>query len=78
MSVVHKGLDKLISCCSKEVNVRIGKAWSVLHKLYTVWKSDLSGGLKIGLFRATVETVLLRGSTAWTLTVSGQKVGRGI
>ena len=32
-------------CCSKDVNVRIGKAWSALHKLDTIWKSELPGGL---------------------------------
>ena len=35
-------------------------------------KSELSDGLKIGFFRATVETVLY-GSTAWTLTQSLDK-----
>ena len=62
-----------IDCCPKDVGVRVGKAWSALHKLDTIWKSELSGGLKIRLFRATVETALLYGSTAWTLTQSLDK-----
>ena len=66
-------LESWIDCCSKDVNVRIGTAWSALHKLDTIWKSKLSGGLKIGFFRATVETVLLYGSTAWALTQSLDK-----
>ena len=53
-----------IDCCSKDVNIIIGKAWSTLDKLDRIWKSELSGGLKIGFFRATVETVLLSGSMA--------------
>ena len=61
-------LGSWIDCCSKAVNVRTGKAWSALHKLDTVWKSEHSDGLKIAFFRAMVETVLLYGSTAWTLT----------
>ena len=39
----------------------------------TIWKSELSDGVKIGFFRAAVETVLLYGSTAWTLTQSLDK-----
>ena len=69
-------LGSWIDCCSKDVNVRIGKAWSALHKIDTVRKSELSDGLKIGFFRATIETVLL-----YILdidTVSRQKVGQGI
>ena len=62
-----------IDCCSKGVNVRIGKVWSALHKLDTIWKSELSGGLNIGLFRAMAETVLLYGSMAWTLIQSLDK-----
>ena len=45
--------------CSKDVNARI---------LDTIWKPELSDSLKTGFFRATVETVLMYGSTAWTLT----------
>ena len=52
-------LGSWIECCSKDVNVRIGRAWSALHKLNTIWKSDLS--------------VLLYGSTTWTLTQSLDK-----
>ena len=63
-------LESWIDCCSKDVNVRIGKAWCVHHKLDKIWKSELSGGLKIGFFRATVETILQYRSTAWTLTQS--------
>ena len=63
--------------CSKDVNIGIGKAWSALHKLDKIWKSEFSDGLMIGFFRAMVEKVLLYGSTAWTLTQSlGKKVGR--
>ena len=39
---------------------------------------QLSDGLKFGFFRATVETVILHGSTAWTLTVCRHKTGRSI
>ena len=67
-----------IDCCSKDVNVRIKKVWSALNKFNTIWKSELSDGLKIGFFRATIEMVLLYGSTARTLTGSRLKVERGM
>ena len=38
-----------------------------------IWISQLSDGLKTGLFRATIELVLLYGSTSWTLTQSLDK-----
>ena len=66
-------LGSWIDCCSTDVNVRIGKAWSALQNLYTIWTSMLSDGLKVGFFRATVETVLMYGSMAWTLTQSLDK-----
>ena len=77
-------LGSSIDCCSKDVNVRIGKAWSTLHKLDTIWILEPSGALKIRFFRATVETVLLYGSEPWTLTQfldqkkKKKKIGRGI
>ena len=40
-------LGSWIDCCSKDVSIRIGMAWSALHKLDTIWKSELSGGLRI-------------------------------
>ena len=33
-----------------------------------VWKSDLRKDLKIRLFQATVESILLYGSETWTMT----------
>ena len=44
-------LGSWIDCCSIDVNVRIAKVRSALYKLDTIWKSELSGGLKIGFFR---------------------------
>ena len=52
------------------VKVRIRKARHALHQLDTIWKSRIAGGLKTGIFRATVEIVLLYASTAWTPTQS--------
>ena len=57
----------------KDINVRIGKAWSALSKMEKIWKSDLKKELKISLFRATVESILLYGSSSWTMTKDMEK-----
>ncbi|XP_068742164.1 uncharacterized protein [Montipora capricornis] len=50
------------------MNIRIGQAWSVLNKMMKVWKSNLQNHLKVGFFRATVESVLLYGAEFWAMT----------
>ena len=36
--------------------------------MHRVWQSNVSSNIKVRLFQATVETVLLYGAEAWTLT----------
>ena len=43
-------------------------AWSACNKLDKIWGSNISRVIKIRLFVATVESVLLYGSETWTLT----------
>ena len=50
-----------IQSSEKDMNIRIGQAWIALNKMMKVWKSDLKNHLKVGFFRATVESVLLYG-----------------
>ena len=52
----------------KDVDVRIGKAWVALKKLNTIWNSNLPKNLKLAFFHTTVSSVLLYGSSTWTLT----------
>ena len=47
--------------------------WEILK----VWSSKLSKKIKIQLFRATTETILLYGSSTWTLTKQEEKVPDG-
>ena len=54
----------------KDVKVRKALAWSACHNLSKVWKSNLALKIKIRLFIATVESVLLYGSETWTMTKS--------
>jgi len=63
-------LGSNIASTEKDVDMRIAKAWSVVKKLTTIWKSNLSENLKRNFFRATTGSVLLYGSTTWTLTKS--------
>ena len=51
-----------------DVNIRIAKAWYALKKLSIIWNSNLTDEIKKGFFRAAVESVLLYGSSTWTLT----------
>ena len=39
----------------------------------TIWQSDMRRDLKINLFQATVESILLYGSETWTITASLKK-----
>ena len=61
--------------CSKErdINVRKALAWRSLNKLKLIWKSQLSRDIKLRLFRATTETILLYGCTSWSLTKQEEK-----
>ena len=66
-------LGSEIESTDKEIKIRIAKSWAALDKLSSIWKSPLSTTLKRNLFRAVVESVLLYGSEAWTLTKKHEK-----
>ena len=57
--------------------VRKAKAWAraACHRmrLRTIWQSDMRRDLKINLFQATVESILLYGSETWTITEALKK-----
>ena len=57
----------------KDFNVRKALAWNACHKLRKIWSSQLSRILKVRLFVATVESLLMYGAETWTLTKSLQK-----
>ena len=66
-------LGSHIQSTEKDIDIRIAKGWAALSKLSSIWKSNLPDDLKRDLFRSVVETVLLYGSTAWTLTKKLEK-----
>ena len=62
---------KMISTCfisESAVNKHIGKIWTVIDRLLTIWKSILFDEIKQEFFQAVAVSVLLYGCTAWTLT----------
>ena len=63
-----KYLGAWMESTAKDVKQRKAAAWRACNKLSKLWKSSLSREFKLRLFAATVETVLLYGSEAWTVT----------
>ena len=63
-----KYLGAWMESSEKDINVRKALAWQTCHKLSKIWKSTLNKSIKIRLFIATVESVLLCGCETWTLT----------
>ena len=71
-------LGAWIASTQKDIRVRRARAWSALHSMNKVWKSEMSDNLKRRLFVTTVESVLLYGCEAWSLTVKDEKALDGV
>ena len=67
-------LGSNIASTEKDVVTRITKAWTALDILRMIWKSTLPDGMKRQFFRAVVESVLVYGSSTWTLTKRLEKL----
>ena len=57
----------------KDFQIRKALAWSACNKLGKIWKSSLARKLKIEVFRATVEPILMYGAETWTMSARMQK-----
>ena len=68
-----KYLGSWMESSEKDFEIRKALAWSSCHKLKKIWNSSLSRTIKVRLFIATVESVLLYGSEAWTITKALEK-----
>ena len=66
-------LGSWIASSEHDFLVRKAKAWAACHRMRTIWQSDMRRDLKINLFQATVESILLYGSETWTITGSLKK-----
>ena len=63
-----KYLGACMASLFKDFEVRKAITWKACHKLKQIWKSTMNRKLKIQIFRATIETILLYGSETWTIT----------
>jgi hypothetical protein len=68
-----KYLGSWINNSMKDVNVRIGQAWTAATKMRNIWTSFLTEELKRKFFQATIVSILLYGCETWTMTVAIQK-----
>ena len=61
-------LGSSVSSTEKDIDTRLTKAWTAIDKLSIIWKSNLTDKMKRSFFQAAVVSILLYGSTTWTLT----------
>ena len=66
-------LESSISSIEKDIDMRLAKAWTAINRLSVIWKSDLTDKMKHSFFPAAVMSILLYGSTTWTLTKQMEK-----
>jgi hypothetical protein len=66
-------LGSFISSSEKDFNTRKGMAWSACNDMHQIWTSQLPKSIKLEIFRATVEPILLYGSDTWTLSKNQRK-----
>ena len=72
INVVHN-LFKQVSSTETDNYMRLTMAWTATDRLSVIWKSDLTDKMKRSFFQATLVSILLYGSTAWTLTKRMEK-----
>jgi len=68
-----KYLGSYMESTEADLKARKAVAWKALNSMSSVWKSHISHSVKRCFFQATVETVLLYGFEAWTLTPTLEK-----
>ena len=57
-----------------DFKIRKDLAWIAIKKLYRVWRSSvITREVKINLFLATIESILLYNATTWTMTQTLEK-----
>ena len=63
-----KYLGSYINSAEHDLKCRKGKAWAAFWLLKKIWTSDIPLQTKIGLFDASVLSVLLYGSPTWVIS----------
>ena len=70
----YKYLGSWLLSSRKDFTIRRDLAWKAHKKLFRIWKSKtITRNVKINIFRATVESVLLYNATTWTMTEGLEK-----
>ena len=68
-----KYLGSWVDNSAKDVSVRKALAWRALNSMVSVWTSNMRTELKKKFFISTVESILLYGCEAWSLTAAEEK-----
>ena len=62
-----KYLGSWIDNSKKDISITKAQAWRALNGMMEIWKSNVSKDLKIRLFIASIESILLYGCETWAL-----------
>ena len=68
-----KYLGSWVDNSAKDVSVRKALAWKALNSMDSIWTSNMKTELKKKFFISTVESILLYGCEAWSLTAAEEK-----
>ena len=68
-----KYLGSWMESTEADMKRRKALAWGAMNNMTSIWKSHMSRQVKLRLFMATVESILLYGCEAWTLTKALEK-----
>ena len=63
-----KYLGSWLKSSAKDFEIRKSLAWKAATKLKKIWISNISQHLKLKIFFATIESILLYGCETWTIT----------
>ena len=66
-------LGSSVSSTERDIDTRLAKAWTAIIRLSVIRKSDLTDKMQRSFFQEAVVSILLYGSTTWSLTKRMEK-----
>ena len=66
-------LGSTVSSTKTDINTRLAKAWTAIHRLSVIWKSHLTDKMKRSFFQAAIVSILLYGFAICTLSKRMEK-----
>ena len=70
----YKYLGSWLLNSTTDFKIRKDLAWIAIKKLYRIWRSSvITREVKVNLFLATIESILLYNATTWTMTQTLEK-----